>query len=45
MAGHRARGMASFLHSYADNAGAIALYEALGFTVRAERYVTIFGKA
>jgi len=45
MAGHRARGMASFLHSYADNAGAIALYHSLGFDVRRERVVTIIGKA
>jgi len=43
MAGHRARGCASFLHSYADNAGAIALYHALGFAVRAERVATIVG--
>ena len=45
MAGHRARGAASFLHSYADNAGAIALYHSLGFAMRAERVVTILGKA
>lgn len=45
MAGHRARGAASFLHSYADNAGAIALYRALGFALRCERVVTILGKA
>lgn len=29
-----ARGEAPFLHSYADNAGAIALYETLGFRIR-----------
>lgn len=45
MAGHRARGATSFLHSYADNAGAIALYCSLGFEMRAERVVTILGKA
>lgn len=45
MAGHRARGAASFLHSYADNAGAIALYTALGFVPRAELVVTVIGKA
>lgn len=31
-----ARGETVFLHSYADNAGAIALYESLGFRTRAE---------
>lgn len=45
MAGQRARGVASFLHSYADNAGAIALYRSLGFVMRSERVVTIVGKA
>jgi len=31
-----ARGETAFLHSYADNAGAIALYHSLGFTIRAQ---------
>jgi GNAT superfamily N-acetyltransferase len=44
MAGHRARGAASFLHSYADNAGAIALYRSLGFVMRRELVVTVVGK-
>ncbi len=30
-----ARGETAFLHSYADNVGAIALYHSLGFTIRA----------
>ncbi|WP_206239729.1 GNAT family N-acetyltransferase [Novosphingobium terrae] len=34
MAGFAARGDAAFLHSWANNAGAIALYEQLGFTQR-----------
>ena len=34
-----ARGETPFLHSYADNAGAIALYESLGFRIRREVHV------
>lgn len=34
-----ARGERPFLHSYADNAGAIALYESLGFRIRREVHV------
>lgn len=34
-----ARGEQPFLHSYADNAGAIALYESLGFRARREVHV------
>lgn len=35
------RGETPFLHAYADNRGAIALYEALGFRVRCEVDVTV----
>lgn len=34
-----ARGETPFLHSYADNAGAIALYESLGFGIRRQVHV------
>jgi predicted GNAT family acetyltransferase len=34
MAGFAERGDQAFLHSWADNAGAIALYEQLGFRIR-----------
>lgn len=34
-----ARGETPFLHSYADNAGAIALYESLGFRIRRQVHV------
>ena len=35
------RGEMPFLHAYADNRGAIALYESLGFRVRCEVNVTV----
>jgi len=35
------RGETPFLHSFADNAGAIALYEALGFRFRCEQVLTM----
>ena len=41
MAGFAARGQVPFLHSYAGNAKAIALYETLGFTARRELVVTV----
>lgn len=37
-----ARGKRPFLHSYADNAGAIALYESIGFRFRAHIDVAIW---
>jgi predicted GNAT family acetyltransferase len=41
MADFTARGDAPFLHSYAGNAGAIALYESLGFRIRRNMVVTV----
>lgn len=41
MAGMTERGETPFLHSYAGNAGAIALYRSLGFAPRRELVVTI----
>ncbi|MCW3837517.1 GNAT family N-acetyltransferase [Sphingomonas canadensis] len=41
IAGILARGETPFLHSYASNAGAIALYESLGFRFRAEILATV----
>ena len=35
------RGETPFLHSFADNKGAIALYEALGFRFRCEQVLTV----
>ena len=35
------RGETPFLHSYAHNTGAIALYQALGFTLRREMTMTV----
>ena len=40
-----ARGETPFLHAYASNAGAIALYEALGFTLRREVLMTRLTRA
>ena len=39
-----ARGETPFLHSYADNAGAIALYESLGFRIRRAVHVLVIAK-
>ena len=41
MAGFTARGDVPFLHSYAANTGANALYETLGFVARREMVVTV----
>lgn len=41
-AGFRARGAMPFLHSYPDNAAALALYHSLGFAIRSElRFVQL----
>lgn len=45
MAGFAARGETPFLHTYAANAGAIALYETLGYRARRDLVVTVLGKA
>ena len=45
MAGQRARGEVPYLHSYAENAGAIALYESLGFRPRRKMVVTVLERA
>lgn len=39
-----ARGDTPFLHSYADNAGAIALYETLGFRIRRQVHVLVIAR-
>ena len=39
-----ARGETPFLHSYADNAGAIGLYESLGFRIRREVHVLVIAR-
>jgi GNAT superfamily N-acetyltransferase len=39
-----ARGEQPFLHSYADNAGAIALYESLGFDIRRQVHVLVIAE-
>lgn len=44
MAAMGQRGETPFLHSYADNAGAIALYQSLGFRPRAELVALILQK-
>ena len=44
MAGFTARGDRPFLHSYAENAKAIGLYQSLGFEIRREMVVTVVGK-
>jgi len=44
MAGLRARGLTPFLHAYADNAGALALYETLGFRLRRVMIGTVIGR-
>jgi len=40
-----ARGETAFLHTYAHNTGAIALYESLGFSLRAEVTMTVLTRA
>ena len=44
MAGFTTRGDVPFLHSYAGNAGAIALYETLGFRVRRALVLTVLAR-
>ena len=40
-----ARGETPFLHAWKDNAGAIALYEKLGYRIRREMNVAVFARA
>jgi predicted GNAT family acetyltransferase len=40
-----ARGETPFLHSYAHNTGAIALYETLGFVLRREMTMTVLERS
>ena len=44
MAGQRARGAVPYLHSYAHNAGAIGLYQSLGFRPRRTMWVTVLAR-
>jgi predicted GNAT family acetyltransferase len=39
------RGETPFLHAYATNAGAIALYESIGFTLRSAMHVAVLQRA
>jgi predicted GNAT family acetyltransferase len=39
-----ARGEIPFLHSYAHNTGAIALYQSLGFALRREVTMTVLAR-
>jgi len=43
--GFQQRGDRPFLHAYADNGGAIRLYEALGFRVRQTMALTVLALA
>lgn len=40
-----ARGETPFLHAYSDNAGAIALYERMGFVLRRQLILTLLARA
>jgi predicted GNAT family acetyltransferase len=45
MRGFADRGDRPFLHCYADNAGAIRLYQAMGFRLRARMVLTVLALA
>ena len=45
MRGFVARGDTPYLHSYAHNAGAIRIYEALGFRARRTMALTVLVRA